>query len=241
MVYGHWPAVASASGRNAGLQVILLALLCETCGVDPASLAVETVTAVIAALDVMFSRLDARRSGRREELGKVSIRDGLDQLGWVLLTWAYDALKTNNAVSAWLADSADDDQLRQALHRTAVFDFAGSQLADAKEVAAVLATVTTPGQSSSAAGRGSRWQPLRQLLAVYAPELAGLLEEVFRDRRELLAELSETLVGKNPVPEQVASRIGADLTRTAEGLRRAHRMVSDHAAKQFPLSISDNT
>lgn len=177
---------------------------------DPASVTLESVTALLAALDLLFGRLDARRQPHE----KANVKQALIALDQALTTWYEDARSTDLIVRDWVEQSRSDESLSQLVRP---------------------ARRTQAGSSDDVRKRWKQNPELRQLLEIYAPELAQVIERAFAQRRTLLDELMTELPRRRAAGVEALTAYVGQLHAATVGLNEATDRLRKYLREHFPL------
>ena len=205
---------------------------------DPATLAVASATALTAALQLLFNRLDAHRKRKAEYL---DFQTALECLSWALLAWRRSAERTDHLIQEWVdGRGADEDRVRSLL--TVV----GSQLMSSQEAFALLqgewdiADRMTrrrvdyhPKHEDGLVRRRSAWQSLRHLLHLYGPEVLEVLETAMGRRRALLHQLSSELPNLRAKGPEAMQATAERLHLATEKLDSALIMLDEYIRSNF--------
>ena len=177
---------------------------------DPASVTLESVTALLAALTLLFSRLDAGHQPHE----KVDVKEALMALDWALTAWCDDARSTDFAVRDWVEQSRSDEWLIQLVRP---------------------ARRTQAGSFDDVRKNWKGNPQLRQLLEIYAPELAQVIDKAFAQRRTLLDELMTELPRRRAAGVEALTAYVGQLHAATVGLDEATDRLRKYLREHFPL------
>jgi hypothetical protein len=176
----------------------------------------EAVSALLAAVSIVFSRLDRHHDAA---VATPDLRAGLLQLDGLLEDWLVAAQATNTAASTWLP--ASGDELARKL---------GAQSVLAIEV---LKAVQSP-LSDALVNRDTA--PLRRLFEIYAPAESTHVAEWAKSRYDLVNRMLQDLARarQTQAPAQ-AKPWEAQLRESYDDLVQAQRQLREFIRSSFPL------
>lgn len=188
---------------------------------------IEAAGVAISSLTLLLSRLDKRRAAT-DDFDEV--RAGLLELYDQLDRWCSAALATNEAVALWAANGMlvdDADVVRERAVTNVALGVNTRELFDPE-----LTTWASPlAQQPSRHGKAA----LRRLLTVYAPEVAGALEESAVVRESQLGELFAMLREGTRQDPNAVDKYVRDLSACREKLLGARELLRQYIATNFPL------
>ena len=177
---------------------------------DPASVTLDSVAALLASLTLLFNRLDAGHQPHE----KVDVKEALIALNWALTMWYDDARSTDLAVRDWVEHSRSDEWLIELVRP---------------------ARRTQAGSADDARKLWKQNLQLRQLLEIYAPELAQVIERAFAQRRTLLDELMTELPRRRAAGVEALADYVGQLHAATVGLNEATDRLRKYLREHFPL------
>ena len=170
----------------------------------------DSVAALLASLTLLFNRLDAGHQPHE----KVDVKEALIALNWALTMWYDDARSTDLAVRDWVEHSRSDEWLIELVRP---------------------ARRTQAGSADDARKLWKQNLQLRQLLEIYAPELAQVIERAFAQRRTLLDELMTELPRRRAAGVEALADYVGQLHAATVGLNEATDRLRKYLREHFPL------
>lgn len=181
---------------------------------------IEAIGALLAAVTIVFSRLDRHHDA---EMAVPDLRSGLLQLDGVLEEWLVAAQATNAAAATWLP--ASGDELTRRL---------GGQSVLAREV---LGAIQSPLDAGSDVPLSSDTAPLRRLFEIYAPEVSGHFADWAEDRNALVNQMLVDLARARRAQAPAQAKLWeVQLRQSYDNLQQAQGQLREFIRSAFPLS-----
>jgi hypothetical protein len=155
-------------------------------GLAPASVAFEWVGALIAAIGVLFDRID-RREDRLQQ--RTDLLKPLLELYHLVSEWERFAKTTNSKLAAWFHAGTDEE--RSAAAREVVYAMAPQRI-HAVDSGRTIGLNVDPSLIIEERDESE----LRDLIAIYAPDLEDQFRQVIRLRVGQLRRLQEELINE---------------------------------------------
>ncbi len=176
----------------------------------------EAISTLLAAISIVFSRLDRRHDA---VMATPDLRSGLLQLDGLLENWLVAAQATNTAAATWVGDV--EFALRHQLAVADMFD----------------KTVQSPLGADSEVSANSDTAPLRRLFEIYAPAESAHIAEWATSRHDLLNLMLRDLARarRTQTPDQ-ANPWEAQFRESYDNLLQAQRELREFIRNSFPLS-----
>lgn len=183
--------------------------------VDPVTLALNSATALTAALTLLFSRLDAHRHSEEH----FNLQTALENLWFALVHWRANAEATNRIVQSWMQGNQTIDDVSSAV------EYIFKDQLTSMDGAFNLLNLHTP-----------RGAPLREVLGLYGPEVLDALEAGMGQRRQLLDTLVAELPHLKAEEPQALDAMMTQLESTSRELDDASTRLREYIRNNFPIS-----
>jgi hypothetical protein len=180
----------------------------------------EAISALLAAVSIVFSRLDKHHDAA---VATPDLHAGLLRLDGLLEEWLVAAQATNTAAATWLPASGDELEHRLMGQSPLAFE--------------VLEAVQSPLGAGSNAPVNRDTASLRRLFEIYAPAESAHIAEWAEDRYYLVNRMLQDLARarQTQAPAQ-AKPWEAQLRESYDNLLQAQRQLREFIRSSFPLA-----